>query len=459
METIESNILSFVKIVCPPAEELSVIINNVRCNQCGLVFQNESRFRLHDLKVHQRKNLDKIVKDSIKYHCPEVSCIYSPTSQRYFTTMKYLKQHYLKVHAAKTFSCTQCDKSFSTEAAKAAHIRVCGLEFICSCFKNFTTYEALLTHAKRHSHLFDEKYKNLLKRASTKNLPAVQLSKMVQKKLPVYIRPYQESNQVIQESKGTKDTRDMAIQTDDFKKIKRTLSPSKANKRRESRQTQTNSLMKEKRNRKTVETQTSAASVRELKKLSTNKKLNLPKKDSQLNNNNNNNNNTFTNDDLFSESPLPLDGMQDLWQVRSLGTKIQDKNIIDDLYDNVTQTDMLPYYQEDSINQINIKNSLFSAATRISRSDPMLTEETLNDRFSSIETQTDRPYFDSIFDSDPPNYSRTYALSSNNETQTTQEFDDMKNLLYSNMCTQTCYDNTSHTETQTDLLNIFDELQ
>lgn len=89
---VDASILNLVKIVCPSAEELSVIINNVRCNQCGLVFQNESRFRLHDLKVHQRKNLDKIAKESIKYHCPEVSCIYSPTSQRYFTTMKYLKQ-------------------------------------------------------------------------------------------------------------------------------------------------------------------------------------------------------------------------------------------------------------------------------------------------------------------------------------------------------------------------------
>ncbi|CAD6202044.1 GSCOCG00002916001-RA-CDS, partial [Cotesia congregata] len=314
--------------------------------------------------------------------------------------------------------------------------------------------------------------------ASTKNLPVVQICK-VQKKLPVFIRPYQESNHRAQESKVIKDTRDMAIQTDDLKKVRRILSPSKSNKRRESRQTQTNCLLKEKRSRKTVETQTSVGSVKELKKLSINKKQNLPKKD-----------------DLFSDS-LPLDGMQELWPVRSPESKVE-KNIIDDLYDNVTQTDILPFYQEDSITQLNSKNSLFSA-TRISRSDPMLTEE-INDKFSSIETQTDRPYLDSIFDPEP-NYSRPYAVSSNNETQTTQEFDDMKSLLYSNMCTQTCYDvlhpdlglsdtqtqtawseeldvessghdkssiiacrswlstQTSHTETQTDLLNIFDELQ
>lgn len=81
------------RTICPPPEELSVITNNVKCNQCGLVFRNKSRYQLHDLKVHQRKNLDKkTAKENVRYHCPVKSCVYAVNSQRYFNTMKYLKQ-------------------------------------------------------------------------------------------------------------------------------------------------------------------------------------------------------------------------------------------------------------------------------------------------------------------------------------------------------------------------------
>lgn len=68
-------------------------------------------------------------------------------------------QHYLKVHAEKTFQCEKCLKGFSTEAAKHRHLRMCGVKFTCSCNHAYESYEALLTHAKRFSHTFDEKFK------------------------------------------------------------------------------------------------------------------------------------------------------------------------------------------------------------------------------------------------------------------------------------------------------------
>lgn len=181
------------KTICPSPEELSVITNNVRCEQCGLVFSNEPRYRLHNLKVHQNKKLDKITRENARYHCPMQSCVYALNSQRYFNTMKYLKQvrnveiksgrcsclceicqiarvkflflqHYLKVHAEKNYKCDCCnDKSFSTASAKEAHMRICGTKFTCSCSKTYTTYEALLTHAKRSLHTITEKYKNYLR--------------------------------------------------------------------------------------------------------------------------------------------------------------------------------------------------------------------------------------------------------------------------------------------------------
>jgi hypothetical protein len=68
-------------------------------------------------------------------------------------------QHYLKVHAEKAFQCEKCLKGFSTEAAKKHHSRICGIKFTCSCNHAYDSYEALLTHAKRFSHTFDEKFK------------------------------------------------------------------------------------------------------------------------------------------------------------------------------------------------------------------------------------------------------------------------------------------------------------
>lgn len=193
--------------------------------------------------------------------------------------------------------------------------------------------------------------------------------------------------------------------------------------------------------------------------------------------------NDFATVNLFPNSPVNLQhdvGIQDFWERNTLGTQTSpDKNLLDVFNDSVTQT---TFYDNGAL-------EFYPSTSRLSRSDPMLTEETFSGRFSSIETQTEKPYPQSIFDS---------------ETQTTEQFDNIEQLLYSNMCTQTCNDilpselglsdiqtqtawpelepggkgdeehedkieisgcrgwlniQTSHTETQTDLLSIFDELQ
>lgn len=80
------------KTVCPSPEELSVIANNVKCEQCGLMFRNWPCYRFHNVRVHQHKNLARTVKGNVHYHCPVRTCIYTVNSQRYFSSMKYLKQ-------------------------------------------------------------------------------------------------------------------------------------------------------------------------------------------------------------------------------------------------------------------------------------------------------------------------------------------------------------------------------
>ena len=84
-----------VRKVCPPPEDLSVILNDLRCEKCNLHFKNLARYRMHNLKVHEKKNLTKLEnedKEDIHYHCPIKNCNYAINCERFFTQQRYLKQ-------------------------------------------------------------------------------------------------------------------------------------------------------------------------------------------------------------------------------------------------------------------------------------------------------------------------------------------------------------------------------
>ncbi|KAH0949056.1 hypothetical protein HN011_000288 [Eciton burchellii] len=530
------------KTICPSPEELSVIINNVTCNKCGLVFRNKSRYQLHDLKVHQHKKLDKITKENVRYHCPVQSCVYAINSQRCFSTMKYLKQHYLKVHAEKNYACGRCSKTFSTESAKDGHMRVCGVEFTCSCSKIYTTYEALLTHAKRSQHTLTKKYKNSLRHINSKSVQITPPTGIINKSVIILPSPNKSEKNSENISTMTKSTSDIGIQTDDCRKSKKASSPSKSNnnnqhynaKRRVSKQTQTN--FPEKNFGKSMETQTQALqAIRNASRHGTGCRTSLKQSEHALLKEDLNLGDNFASANLFPASPLPLRhdvGLQDFWEKNTSGTQtIPEKDIFEAFNDNVTQTEFetlyehshnpliqcvpkssvalmtLPYVEDTSAV---VEGYSFTSADGISQVDPMLTAaKTFDDRFSSIETQTEQAFSPSYFYSE--SLSRSFALSSNIETQTTDNLDNMAQLLYNNMCTQTCNEmlpsdlglsniqtqtawthddttvstetqtkslicetgcnisigacrswlntQTSHTETQTDLLSIFEGLE
>ncbi|XP_071566747.1 uncharacterized protein Asciz [Temnothorax nylanderi] len=459
------------KTICPSPEELSVINNNVRCEQCGLVFRNEPRYRLHDLKVHQRKKLDKIAKENARYHCPVESCVYAVNSHRYFSTMKYLKQHYLKVHAEKNYACDRCGKSFSTESAKKGHARVCGVEFTCSCSKTYITYEALLTHAKRSLHAITEKYKNS-RHTNSKTVRIVLPRGIISKPVTILPNPDKSGKNSQDTDVATKSTSDVGVQTDDYKRSSKKISnPSKFNnnnlhnaKRRISKQTQTNNLSKEKTSGKSIETQTPQANSKDSSKmhkrggrcraLSKQSEQTLLKEDLNLGDN-------FASGNLFPASPLPLRhdvGLQDFWEEKNTSSTqtIPEKDMFEAFNDNVTQTEFetfyshshnpliqgvpkstvalmtLPYVEDTSA----VEGYSFASTDGMSQADPMLTAKTFDDRFSSIETQTEQAFSPSYFYSE--SLSRSFALSSNIETQTTDNLDNMEQLLYSNTYTQTC---------------------
>lgn len=469
-------------------------------------------------------------------------------------------------------------------------MRVCGVEFTCSCSKTYTTYEALLTHAKRLQHAITEKYKNSLRytllcltshmryiiiksifiqETLCRNLMCHRRRTQSNSKLVHMVLPIGIANKPVailpspdkSEEKSSRDIRvtskttsDVGVQTDDYRRSKKQVSsPSKLNngnqhcnaKRRISKQTQTNSFSGKRSSRKSMETQTQAShatrvaskllrrergSCRAAAAASKQSEHALLKEDLNLGEN-------FASASLFPASPLPLRhdvGLQDFWEEKNTsGTQtLPEKDMFEAFNDNVTQTEFETLYEHshNPLIQCVPKSSValmtlrpyddtstvvegysFASADGIAQVDNLLTAtKTFDDRFSSIETQTEQAFSPSYFYSE--SLSRSFALSSNIETQTTDNLENMAQLLYNNMCTQTCNEmlpsdlglsniqtqtawthdadttvstetqtkslicetdcnipigacrswlntQTSHTETQTDLLHIFEGLE
>ena len=79
--------------------------------------------------------------------------------RKWFTELKLLRQHYVKVHAAKIFPCPSegCSLTFPNAAALARHLTAeCGREFACeTCGDKYRSHENLLTHGRRRGHVVD----------------------------------------------------------------------------------------------------------------------------------------------------------------------------------------------------------------------------------------------------------------------------------------------------------------
>ncbi|KAG7160330.1 ATM interactor-like [Homarus americanus] len=148
---------SEVQHVTPDEESLSSISVNISCPQgCPRTFANSSALRLHLSQVHHLETGSNVapIPGTIWYHCPVTSCVYHidfGVNGRHFPKLKYLKQHYLKVHAARSHAC-DCGQAFSTAALLARHRRACGVKLLCCCGRSFSSVETLQTHARRSGH-------------------------------------------------------------------------------------------------------------------------------------------------------------------------------------------------------------------------------------------------------------------------------------------------------------------
>ncbi|XP_068991239.1 uncharacterized protein [Neodiprion pinetum] len=263
-------------------------------------------------------------------------------------------------------------------------------------------------------------------------------------------------------------TCDAAMQTDEFKRAKKVSSPLKsgAARRRISQQTQTGGLKTEKHHKTSAETQTNERYImtKSMQQESSShilkdwkcRKSELPKDlNSTILKEDLNFADNFETQNLFSNSPLPLShdvGLQDLWEVKNTsGTQTNEENFLEDLNENVTQTDLNIFYNHDeptlmhsgsqttNLNNIqyiednSIGNTLsFARIGSVGHTDSLLMEKMFDNKFSSIETQTELAFTRELFDQDT-----SFTYSSNTETQTTESFENMDELLYSNTCTQT----------------------
>ncbi|XP_055903035.1 ATM interactor [Eupeodes corollae] len=141
--------------ITPRAEDLLNTVQ-LKCeiNGCQSVFKNSGNLQMH-LQKHHKLTIATNIKEQKLYFCPQVGCVYfdGPGNEKSFKCLKFLKQHFHKVHAEKKFSCTKCNKAFGTQSIRDSHERNCGREYICTeCGWKYDSSEALLTHAKRRGH-------------------------------------------------------------------------------------------------------------------------------------------------------------------------------------------------------------------------------------------------------------------------------------------------------------------
>lgn len=109
-----------------------------------------------------------------KYFCPIPCCKYhifhednddgeatEELPKTFFTSLKALKQHYVKAHCRREFVCNRCAKSFPLNSLLTRHRKLgCDTKFQClTCVASYSNLESLQTHCRRYGHHLDNPVK------------------------------------------------------------------------------------------------------------------------------------------------------------------------------------------------------------------------------------------------------------------------------------------------------------
>lgn len=148
--------------VCLNEHDIGAFAGPTACHKCPQECPDLESLNKHMSEVHRQSQVlvgQNIVFERLTtspplppaFFCPMVRCKYhiAESDQRnHFKTFKLLKQHYVKVHAAKTLPCPNCQQKFSSKIYLEVHKKTCGRTFTCTCSATFPRLESLQTHAR-----------------------------------------------------------------------------------------------------------------------------------------------------------------------------------------------------------------------------------------------------------------------------------------------------------------------
>jgi len=156
-----------VTCVCLNEHDIGSYSGSIQCYLCTEDCDNLELLNKHVAEIHKvgqvlvGQNIlfeRPVIKSCLNTHnrfaffCPMLKCKYhiAESSQRnFFKTFKLLKQHYVKVHAAKVQGCDCCGQKFGSSTYLELHKKTCGQCFSCTaCGLSFPALESLQTHAR-----------------------------------------------------------------------------------------------------------------------------------------------------------------------------------------------------------------------------------------------------------------------------------------------------------------------
>lgn len=126
-----------------------------RCEHCSdQVFGNQSHYQLH-LRRRHKLNATSHQADVSSYHCPVDKCVYHADREggRGFANLRFLRQHYQKIHMTKEYKCNECNETFLLERHLEKH-QCCAVYSCAVCGLTYTSKASLQTHMRRKNHLF-----------------------------------------------------------------------------------------------------------------------------------------------------------------------------------------------------------------------------------------------------------------------------------------------------------------